>query len=321
MTHLLRSFLRWPLNLGPLALIVLAAAAIFALPGSTQGGPAPDLLAPTGGEVAFDGENIISRSRTVDINLGLLDTAADTFTFNFFDDAAFPVTFTDRYESPVGYTLTGTVEGFPLSTASMAVNGDTLTANVKINGAWYGIRHTGDSHVAQEFNEAAFPLDHPQDVPQWTAAPGAPAADVPEPQATVQLDVLVVYTRAARDAAGGKSSIENIAALAATETTNAYAKSGINAKLNLVHVEEVSYTESDGDAFSDALLDITYSDGFGYPEMDQVFDLRDEYHADFVALLIDDSQYCGVAWLNNNPESLGFADVAYSVTAWNCATG
>jgi hypothetical protein len=50
-------------------------------------------------------------------------------------------------------------------------------------------------------------------------------------------------------------------------------------------------------------------------KLDQAHTLRTTYGADIVALLIDDSQYCGKAWLG---PSIG---LMFSVTAWNCATG
>ena len=43
--------------------------------------------------------------------------------------------------------------------------------------------------------------------------------------------------------------------------------------------------------------------------------LRSTYGADVVALIIDDAQYCGIAYLGPG------IDLMFSVTAWNCATG
>merc|ERR1719203_1530301 len=49
--------------------------------------------------------------------------------------------------------------------------------------------------------------------------------------------------------------------------------------------------------------------------MDDVHDKRTEHGADIVALLIDDSQYCGMAYLGPSIGSM------FSVTSWSCATG
>lgn len=49
--------------------------------------------------------------------------------------------------------------------------------------------------------------------------------------------------------------------------------------------------------------------------MNEAHTLRDEYGADLVALIIDDPQYCGIAYLGPR------TDLMFSVTGWNCATG
>jgi len=46
-----------------------------------------------------------------------------------------------------------------------------------------------------------------------------------------------------------------------------------------------------------------------------VHENREQYGADIVALIIDDPQYCGLAWLGPSK------NLMYSVTAWDCATG
>jgi len=50
--------------------------------------------------------------------------------------------------------------------------------------------------------------------------------------------------------------------------------------------------------------------------MDDVHTKRELYGADIVAMIIDDSEYCGKAWLGPR-ESLMFS----VVTDWNCVTG
>jgi len=48
--------------------------------------------------------------------------------------------------------------------------------------------------------------------------------------------------------------------------------------------------------------------------MDNVHALRTQYRADLVAMIIDDSQYCDIAYLGTSQSYM------FSVTAWNCAT-
>ncbi|MBI3658915.1 hypothetical protein HY230_00370 [Candidatus Acetothermia bacterium] len=93
------------------------------------------------------------------------------------------------------------------------------------------------------------------------------------------IDVMVVYTPAARSAAGGTSAIQAAIDLMVSTTNQAYTNSGITTRLNLVHSEEVSYTETGGTEDLDRLTNS--SDGF----MDNVHSLRNTYGADLVALI------------------------------------
>ena len=132
------------------------------------------------------------------------------------------------------------------------------------------------------------------------------------------LDVMVVWDRDAECRNSGLSTsctlteetARNMRArieLAIQETNTAYAQSGVNTVLNLVHsYKHPTYVAT---GFSSALNDITSN------QVQGVHAERDTYGADLVALIIDDPQYCGIAWLGPRE------DLMYSVTAWNCATG
>ena len=62
-----------------------------------------------------------------------------------------------------------------------------------------------------------------------------------ESQTDPTIDVAVVYTRAARDAAGGAAAIEAEIDLLIAETNQAYAASGVRHRVALVERSEVSY--------------------------------------------------------------------------------
>jgi len=137
------------------------------------------------------------------------------------------------------------------------------------------------------------------------------------------LDVLVVWTANAECRNSGKSrgcvrsgqTETNIQArinLAVTETNTAYDLSGVTTQLKLVHAEYIEYTELSSNAFGNALTQLrSTTDGI----MDNVHALRTLYGADLVAMIIDDPQYCGIAYLGPSKNYM------FSVTAWNCATG
>ena len=107
-----------------------------------------------------------------------------------------------------------------------------------------------------------------------------------------------------------EANIRGTIALAVAETNTAYDRSGVLIELRLVHAYlDADYVEP---SFSSSLSQLrSKTDG----KLDSVHAKRDQYEADIVALIIDDPQYCGIAYLGPS-ESLMF-----SVTAWNCATG
>jgi len=155
--------------------------------------------------------------------------------------------------------------------------------------------------------------DFDQDpIQQVSSSQGASA---PADDGTI-IDVLVVYTPAARSAMGGAAGINALIDLAVLEANTAYANSNITPRLNLVHKAEVAYTELDYSSDLSRLRGTT--DGF----MDEVHTLRDAFNADIVALIESTSGVCGVGYLMG-PGSVNtaFASNAFSLTQYSCATG
>ena len=106
-----------------------------------------------------------------------------------------------------------------------------------------------------------------------------------ETEPDVIIDVAVVYTRAARLAAGGAAEIEAAIDLMIAETNQAYAASTVHHRIALVARSEVQYTET-----GESLLDLgrleNPSDGY----MDGVHALRDRVGADLVHLIVDEDK-------------------------------
>lgn len=132
------------------------------------------------------------------------------------------------------------------------------------------------------------------------------------------IDVLVLWTAGAecRNSGGARgctrtatteSNMRTMIDLAVTETNTAFDLSGVYTQLHLAHAVFYDYTEVSGKAYGEALNKITGAT--------DVQALRTQYGADLVALLIDDPQYCGLAWVGPD------VNYAHSVTNWNCATG
>ena len=109
------------------------------------------------------------------------------------------------------------------------------------------------------------------------------------------VDVAVVYTPAAREAAGGSAEIEAVIDLMIAETNQAYAVSGLGQRVALVDRSEVRYTETYPRSDLDRLVDP--SDG----HLDEVHALRDRVGADLVHLIVAGGRLadiCGIARLS-----------------------
>ena len=108
----------------------------------------------------------------------------------------------------------------------------------------------------------------------------------------VEIDVAVVYTPAAREAAGGVAAIEAEIDLMVAETNQAYETSGVNHRVALVDRSEVPYSETgDGSLYLDHLQDP--SDG----HLDDVHTLRDRVGADLVHMIVAEADdICGKSY-------------------------
>ena len=129
------------------------------------------------------------------------------------------------------------------------------------------------------------------------------------------IDVLVVYTAAARAAQGGTAAMETLVNLAVSETNTAYANSGITTTINLAHMVEDSYVET-GNFNTDLTRLRSKTDGY----MDGVHALRDAHDADQVTLITTGTASCGIAYVMTTL-STNFESSAFSVVARTCATG
>jgi hypothetical protein len=138
------------------------------------------------------------------------------------------------------------------------------------------------------------------------------------------LDVMVVWTLKAECAnarltfpctsnAATTASMQAKAALAVSETNQAYVTSGVNAQLRLVHSYLlVNYTESD----SSTTLNHLYNPKDGV--IDTVHTVRSQKGADIVVMLMVEPNSCGRA-KTTYPTS--YASTMFGVVSWHCATG
>ena len=128
------------------------------------------------------------------------------------------------------------------------------------------------------------------------------------------IDVLVVYTGAARIAWGGVAQSNSFIATAITNFNNSLQNSGVqNVTVNLVYAGEILYTET-GNISTDLASFRSSTDGI----MDEVHTLRSTYGADLCALVTSTpTNTCGLGYLNSTPTNYS-ANSGFTVSIYSC---
>jgi hypothetical protein len=180
---------------------------------------------------------------------------------------------------------TGTVEGAPFGAATLIANGNVVTGAItRGDGVAYQIRTAEDG--SQWLLEVDQNLKVANDEPLRTPAPTGPVPHrslaVTDSDDGAVIDVLVLYTHAARVASGGTTQMHQLVSLAVAQTNLAYQNSGSMHRLRLAHVGEVSYTES-GDSGDDLTRLRAKDDAF----LNDAHTFRDAYQADLVSLWVE----------------------------------
>ncbi|MBW8009953.1 MAG: hypothetical protein FVQ83_01750 [Chloroflexi bacterium] len=315
-------------------MILGAMSTSVALSSPALEGP-EDLFVSSTADPAMDFSNdpLVVRGRTVTLNNNLLDTIAYipqdkgfqpfSLSLNLFDDKVFS-TVIERTDLDINGSLSmvGRLEGIELSDVTITINEGVMWASVVYPGGFYRVRYAGnaDIHVIHEINPEMFPPEYPGEFDQGSLTPPTES----EPAQTVHqdvlgddgsvIDVMVVYTHAARISVGGVPAMDALIATAISETNTGYDNSNINPDINLVHSVEVSYTEVDYPTDLDRLTDP--SDGY----MDNVNVLRDTYHADVVIMISGINDNCGWAWIMPTVSTY-YELYAFSIVWHGCATG
>ncbi|VVB61970.1 Metallo-peptidase family M12B Reprolysin-like protein [uncultured archaeon] len=120
------------------------------------------------------------------------------------------------------------------------------------------------------------------------------------------IDVMIVYTTAAKNWAVSYGGINNIISQTMTNNQATLQNSATNVEMNLVHAMEVSYVES-GSAYTDLNRLTDPTDGY----MDDVQVYRNQYGADIVQLFEVIEDVGGIGWLLNIPS--GSPEYAFSI--------
>lgn len=232
----------------------------------------------------------------------------DRITLALFDDAVFDADISNVTRYPNGSVgMTAHLQGGQ-GTVYLSYFDGKLSASIEVgSGALFSIEFRDGLYYAVEVDRAnsdvlegaeskIVPVPYP--AAEIFSAPGMMSASVvtAAPAGVTIIDVMVVYTPAAKNWAATNSGIENVIAGAMQRANDAHTNSDTKVYLNLVHSAEVNYTEVSADADLDNL---TYSNGV-YSAMDEVHAWRNQYSADMVCLLEVATNFGGYGWVLNS---------------------
>jgi peptidyl-Asp metalloendopeptidase len=240
--------------------------------------------------------------------------AGERIGLNLFDDASFTATITRvSQQSPTSHTWEGKVDGMEHGYALLAVRDSALVGYVLVPGAAYRIGYTATGQaIVEQVDTGALPRESAPVIPPLGPVSAARVPDA-APDAAPLIDVMVMYTPAARVAAGGKAAIEAEVSLAVASANQAYANSALAQRLRLVSTGEIGIVES-----GDFDTDLT-----AFQNSATVSALRQASGADIVSLLTSNGPNppsCGLGFLLT-VNTTAFAPFAFSVVDRLCASG
>jgi hypothetical protein len=245
----------------------------------------------------------------------------DTLTLNLFDGKVYTARI-DRVSVNVNGTVTvrGRIEGYSLGYLLISTTGDCSLGSVRIpeKGEYYVIQSEPNNRIHYLLDVNVDQLEALEDGPtpipplptkqETEDARGLSDVIVASPLDPVNLDVMIVYTPAARqwaDTSGG--GIANVIAQAVAKGQLALDNSNTILTMNLVYSAQVSYTES-GSSYTDLDRLTNTSDGY----MDDVHTWRDQSGADIVGLFTYVEDVGGLGWLLNTTS--GQPTYAFSIS-------
>lgn len=256
----------------------------------------------------------VIRSRFVAIRTNTLSSSTVSVKLNLFDDSVVTAV-QDRLEQvaalPGSYTWIGHVSGKPYSDVVLTVTEDGIVAgHVHTGDALYEVSYAGNNvHSILQLDQSAVKDEHAH--AHLPTAPNTPNAMQPMADSGSLIDVLVLYTTAARTAAGSVSAIQAQIASAVASANQAYVNSQINQRIRLVYMGEIAYTES-GNQGTDLNRLTSSNDGY----LDLAQKLRNMYRADIVSLITATNSNSGIAWQMDSMNHW-FESYAYNVVGRN----
>ena len=311
----------------------LAVALVIGVAGQANRPPSLFIPLPPGSVAYIPASPTASslRQRVARIVPGMLDavgapteSAPGALRLNLFDNTLLDALITDATPTSAGYTLSGHIAGDDLSSIVFAVDGQLVVGMVHTQIGTFQIRPVDETGVVtiRELHPASVPTGAPPLLQPGSdeshrarpiRAPQSPRAEADSNAADdgSRIDVLVVYTPAARRAAGGRRQLEAWIDLVATLTNQAYQRSGVIQRIDVVNKAVVNYTERVADLGTD-LRNLTNG------RIPGVRSRRNRHAADLVVMVIDASRLGphGRAWVMTTV-SASFERFAYGVVRYD----
>jgi hypothetical protein len=277
----------------------------------------------------------LKRSRALPINPAFRPEPPGRFVLNLFPDYSVPIVLTEARPEIDSQIWTGRIDNEPDSQFSLARYQGTFAGTLRSRAGVFQITAAGNGrYEIAELNSGAYlrcdptrPLFPARALTQIAKAAVTSVREQtkvfrrPGPGEVSVVSLMVLYTRPARDGAGGTNGINALIDLAMAEARQVLANSQVQLQLRLVYRGEIAYTES-GNLSTDLSRLQDTNDGL----LDAAHSLRDQYQADAVCLLVErsvsseNSLFKGVAYA---PPiySDQYSDFAFSVVQRRWATG
>ena len=185
-----------------------------------------------------------------------------------------------------GYSLSGRIEGGSGGFVTLVVHAQAVAASIWTPTASYEVVHLGGRvHALREVTHASDVECAGVVYPELSMSRHKAQSGVGDGSV---VDVLIVWTPAREEAAGGETQMKSRIDMAIAYTNDAFERSGAFVSLNLVGAERVDYEEAPGDFVARSATDlgrlIEPADGHA----DRVHALRDTLGADLVSLVSGD---------------------------------
>lgn len=302
---------------------VFLCIALLSFPGLVHAGEDDNLFVAAGRPGSWENDlresrgMSVFRSNAVRPRFELLDRdSTHPLELNLFNDMAYTAVL-DRAErlSPDRLTWIGHIENIPGSEVILVKGGGVLIGKIRLPWGVYRIAYDGRGiHRVEEVNLAALPPE----APPVRIAPDTSSVVAPDHACDGEdgsiITVLVAYTTEAKIAAGGTDAMVNSIQLGVSEANQGFLNSGVNQRVALVHTMEVNYSEGENFDWAGTHFDLVKGRNSAFQDIHQ---LRDDFGADVVSLVVSDTGLGGIGSLMDGDElSVDFAPYAFSLVTY-----